>query len=137
MMEETITRPRRRRIYFGLWTLLLVVSCFAGLFGGFRIGYDRGYTSGRKTQIRERLDVRAYSVANLLPAEPAESDFDPLIDLIVNKVAPESWSDVGGKGAISPFITNLSLVVVQTPEVHAQVARLLRQQGAKSQDRPQ
>jgi general secretion pathway protein D len=55
------------------------------------------------------------------------ADFASLIELIQNTVEPTTWNTVGGPGAISPFNTNLSLVVTQTQEVHEQIADLLDQ----------
>lgn len=57
----------------------------------------------------------------------ALADFDSLIDLIQTTVAPDTWQDVGGPGSISPFPTNLSLVISQTQEVHEQISDLLEQ----------
>jgi general secretion pathway protein D len=56
-----------------------------------------------------------------------QTNFGPLIELIQTTVAPETWNTTGGPGAISPFQTNLSLVVSQTQEVHEQIANLLVQ----------
>ena len=55
------------------------------------------------------------------------ADFQSLIDLIQNTVAPQSWNTVGGQGAIQPFPTNLSVVISQTQEVHDEIADLLQQ----------
>jgi len=57
----------------------------------------------------------------------SQADFQSLIDLIQNTVAPQSWNTVGGQGAIQPFATNLSLVISQTQEVHEEIADLLVQ----------
>ena len=57
----------------------------------------------------------------------SQADFQSLIELIQNTVAPQSWNTVGGQGAIQPFATNLSLVVSQTQEVHEEIADLLVQ----------
>jgi general secretion pathway protein D len=57
----------------------------------------------------------------------SQADFQSLIDLIQNTVAPQSWNTVGGQGAIQPFATNLSIVVSQTQEVHEEIADLLEQ----------
>ncbi|MDP7015807.1 MAG: general secretion pathway protein GspD [Pirellulaceae bacterium] len=57
----------------------------------------------------------------------AAADFDTLIELITSTIAPESWDEVGGAGAIESFPTNLSLVVSQTQDVHEQIADLLDQ----------
>jgi general secretion pathway protein D len=56
-----------------------------------------------------------------------QADFQSLIDLIQNTVAPQTWNTVGGQGAIQPFPTNLSIVVSQTQEVHEEIANLLEQ----------
>lgn len=55
------------------------------------------------------------------------ADFDTLIDLITQTIAPQTWDDVGGPGSVEGFPTNLSLVVSQTQEVHEQIADLLDQ----------
>ena len=57
----------------------------------------------------------------------SQADFQSLIDLIQNTVAPQTWNTVGGQGAIQPFPTNLSIVVSQTQEVHDEIADLLQQ----------
>lgn len=55
------------------------------------------------------------------------ADFDALIELITQTVAPTTWEEVGGTGTIAPFETNLSLVVSQTQEVHEEIKDLLEQ----------
>ncbi|MGE0758536.1 MAG: hypothetical protein AB7O38_16030 [Pirellulaceae bacterium] len=57
----------------------------------------------------------------------ALADFDTLIDLIQQTIAPDSWVDAGGTGAIESFPTNLSLVISQTQDVHEDIADLLDQ----------
>jgi general secretion pathway protein D len=56
-----------------------------------------------------------------------QADFDTLIDLITQTIAPQTWDTVGGPGSVEGFPTNLSLVVSQTQEVHEQIADLLDQ----------
>lgn len=55
------------------------------------------------------------------------ADFDTLIDLVTSTISPDSWTDNGGQGSISGFPTNLSLVVSQTQDIHADIADLLQQ----------
>jgi general secretion pathway protein D len=55
------------------------------------------------------------------------ADFDSLIQLIQNTVATDSWQDVGGAATIEPFEANLSLVISQTEETHAEISALLEQ----------
>jgi general secretion pathway protein D len=57
----------------------------------------------------------------------AKPDFDSLTELITSTIAPQSWGEVGGPGAISGYENNLSLVVSQTQDVHEQIADLLEQ----------
>jgi general secretion pathway protein D len=57
----------------------------------------------------------------------ALADFDTLIDLIQQTIAPDTWADAGGAGAIEAFPTNLSLVISQTQDVHDQITDLLEQ----------
>ena len=56
-----------------------------------------------------------------------QADFQSLIELIQQTVAPTTWNTVGGPGAVMPFQTNLSLVVSQTQEVHEEIGDLLDQ----------
>ncbi len=56
-----------------------------------------------------------------------QADFESLMDLITNTIQPDTWDDLGGEGRISPFETNMSLVVSQTQEVHEEIADLLEQ----------
>lgn len=55
------------------------------------------------------------------------ADFDSLIQLITTTIAPTTWDEVGGSGAIEEFRTNLSLVISQTEDVHDQIRDLLEQ----------
>jgi general secretion pathway protein D len=57
----------------------------------------------------------------------SKPDFDSLTELITSTIAPQTWQEVGGPGAISGYENNLSLVVSQTQEVHEQLADLLEQ----------
>lgn len=80
---------------------------------------------------------KVYNVAELVIPRPsfppgdaqdkAVADFDTLIELITSTIATDTWDESGGAGTIQSFPTNLSLVVSQTTEVHAQIADLLEQ----------
>jgi type II secretory pathway component GspD/PulD (secretin)/tetratricopeptide (TPR) repeat protein len=56
---------------------------------------------------------------------PGQTIEDLLINLIQSTVAPDSWSDVGGKGTVKYFPIGLALVVNQTQDIQEQVADLL------------
>ena len=57
----------------------------------------------------------------------AQTDFQPLIDLIQNTIVPLSWDTQGGPGAIRPFDSSGAplLIVSQSSEVHDEVEALL------------
>ncbi len=46
------------------------------------------------------------------------ADFDGLIDMISNTIDPNTWNDVGGRGSIREFQTNLSLVIRQDHDLY-------------------
>jgi general secretion pathway protein D len=74
--------------------------------------------------------IRPATPAGMFPGSmggAALADFDTLIELITQTIAPDTWADAGGAGAIEPFPTNLSLVISQTQDVHDQIADLLEQ----------
>jgi hypothetical protein len=138
--------PRRA---FRLIVAVAVVALLCVV--GYRRGYQRGY------EVVDPLAVSAgssgsiypvaYPVADLVqpaavnPIAPSQArgpggssgppvaDFDPLIDLIVSTIDPESWAEnlAGGQGEIQPFPSNLSLVIAQTQRLHEQVADLFVQ----------
>src|SRR5262249_46080304 len=57
---------------------------------------------------------------------PGNTIEDLLIRLITNTIAPDSWSDVGGKGTIQYYPLGLALIVNQTQDVQEQVEDLLK-----------
>lgn len=127
---EGITRPRGRLRWlfrFSLFTLLLLMSCTAGYFSGYRWG-------GRQRAQDDAdlaITARTYYVADLVsPVEEGfgGADFDNLIDLIVTTVSPDEWSENGGNGSeIRPFPGNLSLIVSCRGATHRELAALLEQ----------
>src|SRR5207237_1489048 len=59
------------------------------------------------------------------PRPPERTIEDTLIATIKNTVAPQTWSDRGGRGTMDYFPLGMALVVNQTADVHEQVAELL------------
>ncbi len=77
-----------------------------------------------------RLQTRVYPILDLVTrragAKPDEAhDYDSLIDLIIAIIAPDSWDDVGGPGAIDCLPNAGALVVSQTRDVHEEIEGLL------------
>ncbi len=104
----------------------------AGINGVSRSGLDSPIDPGSLAQFQAGSRPPATGSTPAMPFGPpagggTQADFQSLIDLIQNTVAPQSWSALGGTGAIQPFETNLSIVVSQTQEVHEQIADLLEQ----------
>lgn len=69
-----------------------------------------------------------YDVADFHePRGDGDVDFDDLINLITSTIDPSSWTDVGGTGCIPEFESGRLkvLVIAQTPQNHAAIAKLL------------
>jgi hypothetical protein len=54
-------------------------------------------------------------------------DLKGLAETIQTVVAPDTWKDAGGPGAIRAIPDSYALAVLQTRDVHDQVLRLLRE----------
>jgi hypothetical protein len=67
--------------------------------------------------------VRTYPVGDLIGPE---NDVDTLIDALTVTIDPNSWSDVGGEGAVSAVPAARSLVVRQSYENHNRLLELIR-----------
>ncbi len=68
-------------------------------------------------------------------------EYDSLVELITSTISPDSWSEVGGSGAIEGLSGQAVLVVAQTDDVHDKIARLLTelrhmQEKPKPAERP-
>jgi type II secretory pathway component GspD/PulD (secretin) len=53
------------------------------------------------------------------------TNYQPLVQMITDTIAPTTWDEVGGSGAIAPFGPSGSIVVSQRREVHEEIAKLL------------
>lgn len=53
-------------------------------------------------------------------------DYASLIDGVTTSVAPTTWDDVGGPGAVKHFAPAGALVISQTTEVHEEIARYFK-----------
>lgn len=54
------------------------------------------------------------------------TDYASLIDGLTTAIAPTTWDDVGGPGAVMQFAPSGALVISQTTEVHEEIAQYLR-----------
>lgn len=74
------------------------------------------------------LVVKVYDVHDLLRrGNPRNDDYESMIELITSVIAPESWDEVGGPGAIQEYhgANHAALVISQTPRAHEEIASLL------------
>jgi hypothetical protein len=93
-----------------------------------------------KTEAENMLTTKVYPVFDLVvrspdapPSVPA-LNFRSLIDNITANLAPTTWDEVGGPGAILSFTNAGALVISQTMEVHEEIVeylRALREVGAE------
>lgn len=88
---------------------------------GARAGLEAGEFNGPGLSGRGRPQASQLpsSGAGFGFAAGANADFDSLIDKITSNVGPKSWTEASGsgEGTITPFPTNLSMVVSQTEQV--------------------
>ena len=70
------------------------------------------------------LDGQAVESA---PAKVVGPDFESLLELVAQTIAPQSWTAKGGDGRIEVLPNRLSLIVRQVPEVHTELADLFTQ----------
>ncbi|HEX3659432.1 MAG TPA: hypothetical protein VHV55_26830 [Pirellulales bacterium] len=73
------------------------------------------------------LEARVFGIADLVSPRfvAAIADSNDVIVLITSIIAPTTWSEVGGAGAIKYEPTTKSLVIAQTRDVLDEVAQLL------------
>jgi hypothetical protein len=85
-----------------------------------------------KTEAENLLIVKVYPVFDLVVRRPGASprtpalDFQSLIEAITTNLAPTTWDEVGGPGAVQEFTNAGALVISQTAEIHEQVAAYLQ-----------
>src|SRR5262249_34044891 len=82
-------------------------------------------TTGAAQQPCSEKMTTSVCVTATPPGDAKKTQEDRLIKLIVETVAPETWSERGGRGTVDYFPYSLSLVVNQTPAVHEQIEELL------------
>lgn len=89
---------------------------------------DEAVVVTSQLRLQGDLIAVAYPVATLLRSdENVEEGLKRLERIIMETVAADSWSEVGGRGMIHGNAATQSLVVRQTRDTHAQIASLLAQ----------
>ena len=88
-------------------------------------------TSPAKSESDDCMTTRLYLVKDLILVRnergEIETDFQAIVDLIVNSIATRSWAENGGSGDIRPyqFQDRCLLAISQTQEVHEEIVNLL------------
>jgi hypothetical protein len=70
--------------------------------------------------------IVVYYVKDLL-GKRRTPDFEPLIRKITATVAPKTWNERGGEGAIEIYAKGRALVVLQSKKVHKQLSKMLEE----------
>jgi hypothetical protein len=68
----------------------------------------------------------AYPVADLVVGNKPATDEEALIRFMVCTICPETWNNAGGPGTMDYFPVGMTLIINQTPEVHAKIQVLLK-----------
>ncbi len=75
----------------------------------------------------QELVTRIYPVEDLVrwtdESGTQRDNYDSLVEIVTNTIAPQTWDEVGGPGSLGPF--QGTLVVSQTDDLHEELARLL------------
>jgi len=89
---------------------------------------------GKKQPEPAKIQKCVYPVADLVvpiedhdgtPKPPPRTIEGALMELIRATIAPASWQDKGGRGTVQYHPLGMSLVIEQTPAVHAEILDLL------------
>jgi serpin B len=83
----------------------------------------------------DMLELHVYEVKDLVDVD-GSYDFDSLIDLITNVIAPEHWTATGGPGKIERFKVGETptLVVRNSARIHEQIEEMLKELRALKKD---
>src|SRR5262249_22371771 len=88
--------------------------------------YDGTVASNRDSGV-QTIGGAGKTPVNVKKHGPGQTIEDVLIRLITTSVAPESWSDGGGKGTVQDYPLGLALGVNQTQDIQEQIVELLQQ----------
>lgn len=90
---------------------------------------DRGIVITTPEEVDQHFEMRLYPVRDLVESVDERGrrsyDFEPLRELIMSAVTPQSWQDVGGPGAVEAFPSAVALVISQGGAKHEVIERLL------------
>lgn len=93
---------------------------------------DEALVITSKKEAESTLSTKVYPVFDLVVRPPHVSsnrnalDFQSLIRGITSNIAPTTWDEVGGPGAIREFTNSAALVISQTTQIHEEIAEYLR-----------
>jgi hypothetical protein len=125
----------RRLFHFSLGTLLWVMLCVCGYFGGFRAGQ----VAADRDRYAQLPTARVYDLADLTAGLPTTAHrqrlYRELTGYLEAAVPPDAWRQSGGVTCgIHPFPATHSLAVLIPGPAHEHIAAALqrfRQQRAE------
>ncbi len=128
--QPTTGKPKLRWNQFSIWALLLAMLFIAGFFAGYRTGFQLGRTAGQAQREKDVPYAVAYPVSDLLLGVPdfpgSSEDYDSLMENVQMCVAPQTWECNGGTGTCLPSVSDKSLRIAQTQEVHTMIRDFLQ-----------
>jgi hypothetical protein len=91
--------------------------------------YDDAILITTESEAENLLIVKVYDIENLIGRRDSRyyDDCQSLIDIITSTLAPTSWDEVGGPGAVQEYRRSgrAAIIISQTPQVHEEIAALL------------
>ena len=79
--------------------------------------------------------VVVYNVQALMGNEKIP-DLEPAISKITSTIAPKTWAESGGEGAIEPFSPKGAVVILQSKQVHEQLIKMLEKLNPQELPKP-
>jgi hypothetical protein len=116
---------------FSLRELFLLVV-IAAMGCGWWVSHGGGSGLRKWLLPPDSRHVETYYVEDLVLMNGGLADFDSLMNDVMANVDPGTWEPVGGKGSISAFPTNLSIVVNHDEESHQKIRAYLKAKRANA-----
>ena len=118
---------------FSIAAVLFGVAIIAGYFAGFSRGHHEGHDrwvnlpTYTKTYLVNKIVCAQHldTHKNLgLPGAISDSDFEPLLNDIYEKVLPHVWAN-DDNTKIEAYVPNLSIIVTGNATIHHEIERHL------------
>jgi len=96
--------------------------------GGGRGGRGGGGGAGGGGAVFEEYfeEQQTENIDRTILRQESDQRIDSLIAIIQETIDPQSWYDAGGRASITAYYENRKLIVLQTPENHREIVKLLK-----------